>query len=139
MDLRAFKVFRFNATCELETSVDFNNLTNNNVAWDARSLSGTINLRQNGDPNGVINTVLQFGSPSSVLGPRNIRFNVAFRFQARRFKARTFKTGGFKARGFKAREVLRAFVPFVACLSRRGVRSVRGAGAVPASGSGCEA
>jgi Carboxypeptidase regulatory-like domain/TonB-dependent Receptor Plug Domain len=80
MDLRAFKVFRFTQTRELEASVDFNNLTNNNVAWDARSLSGTINLRQNGDANGTINTLPQFGSPSSVLGPRNIRFNVAFRF-----------------------------------------------------------
>lgn len=79
MDLRAFKVVRF-GTRELEASVDFNNLTNNNVAWDARALSGTINLRQDGNPTGAINTLPQFGSPSSVLGPRNIRFNVAFRF-----------------------------------------------------------
>ena len=33
-----------------------------------------------GDPNGTINTVPQFGSPSQVLGPRNVRFNAAFRF-----------------------------------------------------------
>jgi hypothetical protein len=68
------------AARELETSMDINNLTNNNVAWDARVLSGTINLRQNGDPNGTVNTVPQFGSPTQILGPRNIRFNVAFRF-----------------------------------------------------------
>lgn len=80
VDLRVFKTVRFNGARELEASVDFNNLTNNNVEWDARSLSGTINLRQNGDPNGAINTLPQFASPSSVLGPRNIRFNVAFRF-----------------------------------------------------------
>ncbi len=51
-----------------------------NTVWDARTLSGTINLRQNGDPAGAINTVPQFGSPAQVYGPRNIRFNVAFRF-----------------------------------------------------------
>jgi len=65
---------------ELEASVDFNNLTNNNVAWDARTLGGTINLRQNGDPTGAINTLPQFASPAQVYGPRNVRFNVAFRF-----------------------------------------------------------
>ena len=61
-------------------SVDFNNLFNVNTAWDVRTLSGTINLRQNGDPTGAINTVPQFLSPAQVYGPRNIRFNVAFRF-----------------------------------------------------------
>ena len=80
IDLRAFKTVRFGGSRELEASVDFNNLMNNNVAWDARTLGGTINLRQNGDPNGAINTVPQFGSPAQILGPRNIRFNVAFRF-----------------------------------------------------------
>lgn len=79
VDLRAFKVFRFGAR-ELEGSVDFNNVFNANFAWDARVLSGTINLRQDGDPAGAINTVPQFGSPAQVIGPRNIRFNVAFRF-----------------------------------------------------------
>ncbi len=79
VDFRAFKVFRFGAR-ELEGAVDFNNMFNTNFAWDARVLSGTINLRQNGDPAGAINTVPQFASPSQIIGPRNIRFNVAFRF-----------------------------------------------------------
>jgi hypothetical protein len=78
-DLRVFKTARFGAR-SLEVSVDFNNITNTNTAWDARTLGGTINLRQNGDPNGAINTVPQFGSPAQVYGPRNIRFNAAFRF-----------------------------------------------------------
>ncbi len=55
-DVRVFKTQRWGAR-ELEASVDFNNVTNNNVAWDARTLGGTINLRQNGDPNGAINTL----------------------------------------------------------------------------------
>jgi hypothetical protein len=79
MDLRLFKTVRF-GTRELEGAIDFNNLFNANTAWDARTLGGTINLRQNGDPAGAINTVPQFLSPSQVYGPRNIRFNVSFRF-----------------------------------------------------------
>lgn len=79
-DVRVFKTVRFGGARELEASVDFNNVTNNNVFWDARTLGGTINLRQNGDPAGAINTLPQFGSPAQVYGPRNVRFNVAFRF-----------------------------------------------------------
>jgi hypothetical protein len=78
-DLRVFKSARFGSR-SLDVSVDFNNVTNSNTVWDARVLGGTINLRQNGNPNGAINTVPQFGSPAQVYGPRNIRFNAAFRF-----------------------------------------------------------
>ena len=78
-DLRFFKNANFGSR-SLEMSVDLHNFTNTNTFWDARSLGGTINLRQNGDPNGAINTVPQFGSPSQVFGPRNIRFNAALRF-----------------------------------------------------------
>ncbi len=79
-DLRVFKTFRFGDVEASRSSVDFSNLSNENTEWDARTLGGTINLRQNGDPNGTINTVPQFGSPAQVYGPRNIRFNVAYRF-----------------------------------------------------------
>jgi hypothetical protein len=79
VDLRLFKSIAF-GTRSLDVAVDFNNLFNVNTVWDVRTLSGTINLRQNGDPNGAINTVPQFLSPSQVFPPRNIRFNVAYRF-----------------------------------------------------------
>ena len=78
-DLRFFKTMNFGSR-SLEASVDIHNFTNTNTYWDARSLGGTIGLRQNGDPNGTINTVPQFGSPSQVFGPRNVRFNAALRF-----------------------------------------------------------
>jgi len=78
-DLRIFKNVSFGSR-SLEMAVDVHNVSNTNTYWDARTLSGTINLRQNGDPTGAINTVPQFGSPAQVYGPRNIRFNVAFRF-----------------------------------------------------------
>jgi Carboxypeptidase regulatory-like domain/TonB-dependent Receptor Plug Domain len=78
-DLRFFKTTNFGSR-SLELSVDVHNVTNTNTFWDARNLGGTINLRQNGDPNGTINTVPQFGSPAQVFGPRNVRFNAAVRF-----------------------------------------------------------
>ena len=78
-DLRVFKTTTFGSR-SLDVSVDLHNVTNTNTYWDARDLGGTINLRQNGDPTGAINTVPQFGSPAQVFGPRNIRFNAALRF-----------------------------------------------------------
>lgn len=79
MDLRLFRTVNF-GTRSLDVAVDFNNIWNANTVWDVRTLSGTINLRQNGDPAGAINTVPQFLSPAQVYGPRNIRLNVAYRF-----------------------------------------------------------
>jgi len=79
LDLRVSKNFRFGPR-SLEGAIDFYNLFNANTVWDVRTLSGTINLRQAGDPNGTLNTVPQYLSPAQVLGPRIIRFTVAYRF-----------------------------------------------------------
>lgn len=79
MDFRVAKTMRF-GTRDLTGSIDFNNLFNTNNVWDARVLSGTLGFRQNGDPNGALNTLPQYLSPAQVYPPRNIRFNVAFRF-----------------------------------------------------------
>lgn len=79
MDLRVGKSVRF-GTRALELHVDVNNLFNTNNVWDVRTLSGTLNFRQNGDPTGAVNRLPQFLSPAQVYGPRNIRFNAAFRF-----------------------------------------------------------
>jgi hypothetical protein len=78
-DLRFFKNTNLGSR-SLDVSVDVHNIANANTLWDARTLGGTIGLRQNGEPTGAINTVPQFGSPAQVYGPRNIRFNAAFRF-----------------------------------------------------------
>jgi hypothetical protein len=78
-DFRVFKTMNFGSR-SFEVSVDVHNVTNTNTFWDARTLGGTINLRQDGSPTGALNTVPQFGSPSQVFGPRNVRFNAAFRF-----------------------------------------------------------
>jgi hypothetical protein len=79
VDLSLSKVLRFGMR-ELEGIVGFNNLFNNNTVWDVRTLSGTLGFRQNGDPAGAVNVLPQFLSPAQVYGPRNIRFDVKFRF-----------------------------------------------------------
>jgi Carboxypeptidase regulatory-like domain len=78
-DLRFFKTQSFGSR-SLEVAVNISNVGNVNTFWDARTLGGTLNFRQNGDPAGQINTLPQFGSPSQVYGPRNVRFDIAFRF-----------------------------------------------------------
>ena len=80
LDLRLSKSIKFGGNRSLEGSIDIYNLTNSNVVWDVRSLTGTIGLRQAGNLNGAINTVPQYLSPASVLAPRIARFNVAFKF-----------------------------------------------------------
>jgi len=79
LDLRLFKALRFGAR-ELEGALDINNVFNVNTVWDVRTLSGTIGVRQDGNPTGTLNVVPQFLSPAQVYPPRNIRFNLAFRF-----------------------------------------------------------
>ncbi len=80
LDLRAQKTFKLKANRGLDVSIDINNALNTNNIWDARTLSGTLGLRQNGDINGALNTVAQFLSPSQIVAPRDVRFNVSFRF-----------------------------------------------------------
>lgn len=79
MDLRLARTFRFGSR-SLLAAVDINNVTNTNIAWDARSLSGTLGFRQAGDPGAALNTLPQFLSPAAVYGPRNVRFNASLRF-----------------------------------------------------------
>jgi hypothetical protein len=80
LDLRLSKSIKFGGNRSLEGSIDVYNVTNSNVVWDVRPLTGTINLRQAGNLTGAINTVPQYLSPASVLAPRIARFNVAFKF-----------------------------------------------------------
>jgi hypothetical protein len=80
LDLRVSKSIKLGGRRSLEGSIDVYNVTNSNVVWDVRSLTGTIGLRQAGNLTGAINSVPQYLSPASVLAPRIARFNVAFRF-----------------------------------------------------------
>lgn len=79
VDLRARKSFTF-GTSTLDLDLDIYNLTNSNTVYDVREGTGRVNVRQAGDPNGQIIQIPTFLSPTGVLGPRIVRFNVAFNF-----------------------------------------------------------
>jgi hypothetical protein len=78
-DLRLGKIFWFGGQ-QFEADLDFYNITNANTVFGIRRATGLINVREAGDPNGAINQISQFLSPTDVLGPRIIRFNVVYRF-----------------------------------------------------------
>jgi len=80
IDLRVAKVFRFGGDRAFEVDMDIFNLTNANTAWELRSLTGRLNVREGGDPNGQIINIQQWLSPSQILAPRIIRFSVSYRF-----------------------------------------------------------
>jgi hypothetical protein len=79
VDLRVSKNFRM-GTRELAANLDLSNLTNANTVWEVRTLTPSITVRQNGDPNGTLNRIPQFLSPTQVLGPRIMRLGVSFKF-----------------------------------------------------------
>jgi hypothetical protein len=56
------------------------NVTNANTIFNVRTDTGVISVRQAGDPNGTANTIPEFLSPTGILGPRIVRFNVRYRF-----------------------------------------------------------
>ena len=80
LDLRLAKIFKLGNRREFELDLDISNLTNANTTWEMRALTGRLNVRQDGDPNGQINNIQQFLSPSQILGPRIARIGFAFRF-----------------------------------------------------------
>jgi hypothetical protein len=78
IDLRVGKLFKFASARSLEASIDFDNLTNSNWVWQARSLTpATIIL----DPStGQRNTLTQFMSPTAILPPRTVVLRAALKF-----------------------------------------------------------
>lgn len=79
LDLRLTRVFRFGAR-SLDAMIDVYNVTNANVVWEARDLTGRLNVREGGVPTGTLINQPQFLSPTGILGPRVIRFGAAYRF-----------------------------------------------------------
>ncbi len=77
IDVRVGKIFRFGART-LETTADFDNLTNSATVWQVRNRTETASFL---DPStGQRATLPQFMSPSAILGPRTIVLRAAFRF-----------------------------------------------------------
>ena len=79
VDVRAGRFFRF-GTNRLELSMDVYNLVNSNTVYDVRMGSGLTNIRVAGDPAAPQTQIQTFNSPTGVLGPRIIRFNVTYQF-----------------------------------------------------------
>jgi hypothetical protein len=77
IDLRVGKVFSF-GTRSLETTVDFDNLTNSATVWQVRNRTEASRFT---DPTtGQAATLQQFLSPAAILGPRTVVFRAAFKF-----------------------------------------------------------
>jgi hypothetical protein len=79
IDLRAGRYFHF-GTNRVELSMDVYNLTNANTIYDVRGGSGLTNIRVAGDAAAPVTQIQTFLSPTGVLGPRILRFNVTYQF-----------------------------------------------------------
>ncbi len=82
VDLRAGRIFRVNRQT-VELSMDVYNLTNANTTFNVRTGTGETPIRVGGDPNVAQTRIATFLSPTGVLGPRIIRFNLTYWFGGR--------------------------------------------------------
>jgi hypothetical protein len=79
LDLRAGRLFDVRGQ-RFELSLDFYNIVNSNTVFNVRSGSGLTDIRYANDPNEPIQQIQTFMSPTGILGPRIIRFNVTYWF-----------------------------------------------------------
>jgi hypothetical protein len=77
LDLRIGKTFRVGANA-FEVDMDAFNVTNENTVFDVRTGSNLQTVRVGGT--GESRVIPQFLSPTGILGPRILRFNVTYRF-----------------------------------------------------------
>jgi hypothetical protein len=83
LDLRGGKRFTFPNGQDVDLSIDLYNVTNTNVTTAVRTTTSLSNIRPAGDPNAPVQQIPSFLSPTNVLAPRVLRFNVTYRFGAR--------------------------------------------------------
>jgi hypothetical protein len=79
LDLRAGRYFNLRGN-RFELSVDFYNATNANTVFGVRTNTGLATIRVDGDPANPTTQITAFMSPTQLLAPRVIRFNVAYEF-----------------------------------------------------------
>jgi hypothetical protein len=77
LDLRIGKIFRIGANT-FEVDMDAFNVTNENTVFDVRNGSNLQTVRVGGTGESAV--IPQFLSPTGILGPRILRFNVTYRF-----------------------------------------------------------
>jgi hypothetical protein len=81
LDLRAGRKFR-SRTHDIELSMDVYNVTNANTVFSVRTGTGRTNVRYANDPAQPNTQIQTFNSPTGILGPRIIRFNLTYWFGA---------------------------------------------------------
>ena len=79
LDMRAGRIFNLSGQ-RFELSMDVYNLTNANTTFAVRTGTGLTNVRYANDTTQPVTQVPTFLSPTGVLGPRIIRFNVTYWF-----------------------------------------------------------
>ena len=79
LDLRAGRFF-FGGGNRLELSLDVYNATNANTVFSVRTGTGLSTIRVDGDSANPPVQIQQFLSPTAVLAPRVLRFNMAYHF-----------------------------------------------------------
>jgi hypothetical protein len=80
IDLRLAKKFDISSGRSLQVYVDGYNLMNANAVWGVRTLTGRLNAREGGAPDGRVFNQQQYFSPTQVLSPRIFQFGAAFTF-----------------------------------------------------------
>jgi hypothetical protein len=78
-DIRVGRFFKFGSN-RVEASIDVYNLTNANTTYSVRTSTGLSSIRVGGDPAAPVTLIPSFLSPTGVLGPRILRFNITWQF-----------------------------------------------------------
>jgi hypothetical protein len=79
LDMRAGRIFNLSGQ-RVEVSMDVYNVMNANTTYSVRQGTGLTNVRYANDPTQPQTQIATFMSPTGVLGPRIIRFNVTYWF-----------------------------------------------------------
>jgi hypothetical protein len=65
---------------KFDVSVDWYNLTNANTTYSVRTTTGLTGVRDSGLASNPVTNIASFLSPTGVLGPRILRFNITYSF-----------------------------------------------------------
>jgi len=83
MDLRAGRSFQTNGGNLLELTMDVYNVTNANTTYQVRNGTGRTSVQYAADTTQPTTQIATFLSPTGILGPRIIRFNITYWFGSR--------------------------------------------------------
>jgi hypothetical protein len=79
LDIRAGRHFDLGSN-RISLSLDAYNAWNTNTVFAVRTTTGLTPIRVNGDPSAPVTNIVSFLSPTQVLAPRVLRFNITYEF-----------------------------------------------------------